>query len=449
MSLWNGKRIRPDVFKIDVERMRRGWYNDKYFSNIVVILEALAAGGYLYSGSNPRGVVNAESVKVGDIEVEMQIFHRRSPQSLVVGIDKVLAMLKQATGFWNKDGTWHDTSSELEVLAVHDGYFAPYGGNPEKVVPAMKIRGRYRDFAILETPIIGCLTRGSRLATNVYETLIAANGKPVLQFAARFDVHEAQTIDGYSYQIAIERYNHDFGASMAPFVSTDSQGDWWNGTGGGTVAHAYVACFLGDLPEAMVRYASVAPIEFKRVALIDFRNDCVGDTIATLQAFWKEYVKYLKDGNREMAERFRLSGIRPDTSGSLRDVSVERLGRTDLDCGVNPRLVWKLRETLDNAGRMLDGRFEYKEEAERFAKNVKIIVSGGFRPEKIKMFETLGVPVDVYGVGSYFLENCSKCGTNNDFTADITRVKVDGEWIEMAKVGRKTCENKDLEIVQL
>lgn len=449
MSLFNGKRINTDIFKIDFERMRRGWYNDKYFSNIVAILEALAVGDYLYGGSNPYGIVDADKVKVGDIEVEMQIFHRRKPYSIVTGTDKAIAMLRGATGFWDKNDTWRDTSSNLEVLSVEDGYLAPYGGDPIRVTPVMKIRGRYRDFAILETPVIGCLTRGSRLATNVYETLKAANGKPVLQFAARFDVHEAQPIDGYSYQIAVSRYNHDFGTTVTPFVSTDSQGDWWNGTGGGTVAHAYIACFLGDLSEAMVQYAAVAPLEYKRVALIDFRNDCVHDTMATIKALWRKHLEYLKKGDFEMAERFRLFGVRPDTSGSQRDVSIEPLGDPRLDCGVNPRLVWKLRKALDGAVQYLDPPFEYKKEAEQFVSGVKIIVSGGFRPDKIRMFEKLGVPVDVYGVGSYLLENCSTCGTNNDFTADITRVKVAGKWVEIAKVGRRTCENSDLAVVQL
>jgi nicotinate phosphoribosyltransferase len=43
----------------------------------------------------------------------------------------------------------------------------------------------------------------------------------------------------------------------------------------------------------------------------------------------------------------------------------------------------------------------------------------------------LQVPVDIYGVGSFFFE-----GENNDFTADIVRVKIDGSWHDMAKTGR-------------
>ena len=39
-------------------------------------------------------------------------------------------------------------------------------------------------------------------------------------------------------------------------------------------------------------------------------------------------------------------------------------------------------------------------------------------------------------------------GTNNDFTADIVRVRVGGEWRAMSKIGRRACENPDLVRVQ-
>jgi nicotinate phosphoribosyltransferase len=35
--------------------------------------------------------------------------------------------------------------------------------------------------------------------------------------------------------------------------------------------------------------------------------------------------------------------------------------------------------------------------------------------------------------------------TTTDYTADVVRVKIHGEWIDMAKVGRKVGENENLE----
>ena len=89
----------------------------------------------------------------------------------------------------------------------------------------------------------------------------AAKGKPVLFFPARFDLHEVQAADGYAYEIAVDRFNRDFEGKLRPFVSTDAQGDWWGGAGGGTVAHAAIACFLGDTAAAMMAFAEFVPPE--------------------------------------------------------------------------------------------------------------------------------------------------------------------------------------------
>ena len=51
MSVFDGRRLLPSVFKLDVERMRDGWYSDKYFINITRMLATLAAQGYRFGGS--------------------------------------------------------------------------------------------------------------------------------------------------------------------------------------------------------------------------------------------------------------------------------------------------------------------------------------------------------------------------------------------------------------
>jgi nicotinate phosphoribosyltransferase len=69
-------------------------------------------------------------------------------------------------------------------------------------------------------------------------------------------------------------------------------------------------------------------------------------------------------------------------------------------------------------------------------------VSGGFTPERIAKFEKLGLPVDTYAVGSYFFDNHER--TNTDFTADVVRVKINDNWVDLAKVGRHATDNPDL-----
>ena len=446
MSIFDGKRLTDETFKLDIERMRQGWYSDKYFENINRMLTALSAEGYFYSGDhhNLPEDMSPEQIAVGDIEVEMQWFTRRMGKTTIVGVDKALAMLRHCTGYFKGD-TFVDTSDTLEVSAVQDGTIVKYEGDPLKIQPVIKVRGKYRDFAMLETPTLGILTRSSRVATNVYETLVAARGKPVLFFPARFDVHEVQAADGYAYNIAVQRFNRDHAQDLGPFVSTDAQGDWWGGAGGGTVAHAAIASFLGDTAEAMMQFSNILPPNIPRIALVDFNNDSVRDSLRVLDVMFAKYRELMTDGYKEEAEKYKLFGVRLDTSGSLRDVSVQPLGEPTLDLGVNPRLVFNVRSALDNAWERWDLPQSWKEAAKEFCHNVKIVVSGGFNPEKIRRFEKLDVPVDIYAVGSYLFNNSNS--TVTDFTADVVRVKVHGEWIDMAKVGRQVGENEKLERV--
>jgi nicotinate phosphoribosyltransferase len=150
-------------------------------------------------------------------------------------------------------------------------------------------------------------------------------------------------------------------------------------------------------------------------------------------------------GDKTEAAKYILYGVRLDTSGSLRDVSVEPLGDPALDLGVTPRLVFNVRQAMDNAWEDWVIPEAWEDAAREYCRNVKIVVSGGFNPEKIRRFEKLDVPVDIYAVGSSLFNNNGS--TVTDFTADVVRVKVHGEWIDMAKIGRAPLDNPNLERV--
>lgn len=446
MSLFDGKRLNNETFKLDIERMRRGWYTDKYFANIATMLTVLSKQGYTYQGKEHRlpHTISPQGITCGDIEVEMQWFTRRPNTTIVVGVDKALAMLQHCSGYWDGE-TFVNTSDRLQVWAVQDGCTVHYNGNPLQVQPVLRVRGRYRDFAILETPTLGILTRASRVATNVYETLLAARGKPMMFFPARFDLHEVQAADGYAYQIGVERYNHDYASTLGPFVSTDAQGDWWGGYGGGTVSHSGIASFLGDSSEAMLAFSQVLSPKIPRIALVDFSNDSINVSLRVCRQMFERFIQLLEAGDAEEAERYRLYGVRLDTSATLRDVSIQPLGDPALDLGVNPRLVFMLRQALDMAAESWDIPEHQRDEARHFCRRVKIVVSGGFNPEKIMRFERLNVPVDIYAVGSSLFDNHER--TITDFTADVVRVKVHNQWVDLAKVGRHAVDNPDLERV--
>src|ERR1051326_5898640 len=124
MSIFDGKRLPGAIFKLDVERMRAGWYSDKYFYNIVALLTGLARQGYRFGGTSPDlsdlGLDLAQ-VDTGNVEVEMQWFTRRKPSSIVVGSDKAIAMLRACTGYYDEEGRFVNTFEQLEVEAVQDG----------------------------------------------------------------------------------------------------------------------------------------------------------------------------------------------------------------------------------------------------------------------------------------------------------------------------------------
>ncbi|MGI6358404.1 MAG: nicotinate phosphoribosyltransferase [Bacillota bacterium] len=447
MSKFNGQRLPDHVFQIDVERMRNGWYSDAYFSNTVSILQALSKEQYRFSGQSDLGESVGQGVLIGDIVVEMQFFTRRKPFTLVAGVDEALAILRSCTGYYAQDGTFVNTFDDLEVEAVEDGTFAYYDGDPKEVQPMLRVRGRYRDFAQLETPILGALTEASRIATNVYNVLQAANGKDVLFFPARFAHYKLQALHGYAYSLAVDAYNATHNRRSHALVSTNDQGGWWGGKGGGTVSHSSIACFLGDTAETMLQFARIIPPEVPRIALVDFHNDCVGDTLRVIDAMYAKFIELYRENRLTEAEAYRLYAVRPDTSGSMRDVSVSPLGDKSLDCGVNPRLVWQLRQAIDSAYLRFDGRADEMDIAQDYCRQVKIVVTGGFDAEKIKRFESLQVPADIYGVGSSLLENSSATGTNNDYTADIVRVRIDDRWYNLSKVGRKAGSNPMLQRV--
>jgi len=241
----------------------------------------------------------------------------------------------------------------------------------------MHIVGFYREFAHLETQYLGILARSTMIATNMRAVVDAANGKPIFFMGARHTHWKTQESDGAAAMVG-----------GATYVGTDAHGSAVGDRGMGTMPHSLIAVYGGDLGEACRAFAehNAGPV----TALVDFNNDSLGDT---------------KKANDVLGKR--LAAVRLDTSGSLIDKCMEAEGLH----GVNPDLVFKVRRFLDNNLKRPD---------------VKIVVSGGFNADKIMTFESLGVPVDMYGVGSSVLVG------SNDFTADI--VKVDGKLV--SKVGR-------------
>ena len=100
MAIFNHTRLTQNELDLDIRGLRRGVYSDKYFDNVAHVLGGAIAAHDTFSGHSPRLLsVDPAGVSVGDLEVEAQIFNRRSPIALVAGVDNALVMLRHATGY--------------------------------------------------------------------------------------------------------------------------------------------------------------------------------------------------------------------------------------------------------------------------------------------------------------------------------------------------------------
>jgi nicotinate phosphoribosyltransferase len=425
------ERLAPDVFRLPIEKIRAGYKSDIYFARTKLILERDARRD----------------------RVTMQVFQKH-PDAVIVGTDQTVAILHVGAGRyrdraraeslferylaaerrlyaswralpeldWSRyepvarevfeisrelAALWEPAWRELEVSSLYDGETAtPFE-------PVMHIEGEYASFAHLETLYLGALAEGTRIATNTRDVVAAANGKPVIMFGARHEGHEAQAGSGYAAYV---------GGAIG--VSTDEQGEWWGSTGLGTVPHALIAVYGGDTTVATLKFdeyinrtsdaighltaKGTAEGHVNLTSLVDFQNDVVNTSLGVAHALGA-----------------RLWGVRVDTSETLVDRAIlreleEKGGEARYQLrGVTPRLVQLLREALDRQG----------------YPHVRIVASGGFDADKIRRFEALGVPVDVYGVGSALVH-----GSGFDHTADI--VRVGGR--PLAKTGRRYVPSERL-----
>jgi nicotinate phosphoribosyltransferase len=323
---------------------------------------ALAANVLRATKKNPRVVLQVTAKRDGWLS----------------GIDEAIAILKVGVEDW----------SALTVNALYEGDLI------EEWDTVMTIEGDYAVFAHLETLYLGALAHRTRVCTNVREIVDIARAKSVFFFGARDDHFLMQAGDGFAATIA--------GAKR---VSTQAQGALGGGKVVGTVPHSLIAAFGGDTVAATKHLAKQLADDVPLLALVDYENDVVRAAV--------EIARALGD---------RLWGVRLDTSEHMVDRSVlAQLGAFN-PTGVNPQLVWNVRNALDTEG---------------FG-DVQIVVSGGFDAERVQAFEDEGAPVDAYGVGSAAYK-----GTF-DFTADI--VLLGGK--PQARAGRKLRPNPKLERVK-
>lgn len=272
-------RVPAERFHLPVERLRDGYYSDKYFVRARQVL--------MGAGRNP--------------DVTMQVFQKQS--AWLGGVDEAIAILRTCLtpGF---------AFTDLDVRALHDG------DDVEARETVMHISGPYVAFAHLETAYLGVLARRTRVATNTRLVVEAAWPKPVMFFPARFDHWLVQTGDGYAAHIA-----------GAIGVSTDAQASWWGSHGIGTVPHSLIAAFGGDTVAATRAFAEQMPADVQIITLVDFDNDCVGTSLDVARALGARLAGVRLDTSESMVDRsvvarmgdFDPRGVNPRLVRNVRD----------------------------------------------------------------------------------------------------------------------------------
>nr|WP_240739250.1 hypothetical protein [Marinitoga lauensis] len=286
------KRLHPKVFKVPIDRIRMGYYSDKYFTRYVEVLK-----------KDNRHV-----------NVLYQYFPRKD--CVVVGIDEALAILRFGTGYYKNEekanelfnqilslekalqnaahkmdkeellkitskkwdlrmllnDLWVDKWNEIEVKALYDGDEA------KDMEPVLTIEGDPAYFGYLETILLGVLARATSTATSVKKVVDVANGKPILFFSARFDHFWVQATDGYAALKA-----GAFG------VSTDANADYWGIESLGTIPHALIASYDGDTTAAAIAFDKHIDEKVNRIVLVDWDNDVIGTTLKLVDRFY-EYI---------------------------------------------------------------------------------------------------------------------------------------------------------------
>ena len=254
---------------------------------------------------------------LADTAVTAEIFTSR--EGVLAGMEEAIYLLR------NRD---------LEIWALPEGVAM---GSKEVV---MRIRGRYGDFGIYETPLLGLLASSSGWATAARNCKTAAAERRVICYGARH-LHPAvaPVMERAAVIGGADGCSCILGALLLGRAPV------------GTIPHA-AFLIVGDTVKLAKAYDRFVTEDAPRIILVDTFKDEAEEALRVAEA--------LKD---------KLNGIRLDTPGERG--------------GVTAGLVRETRARLDQAG------FEH----------VQIVVSGGLNLERITTLAEAGA--DAFGVGSF------------------------------------------------
>lgn len=348
--------MKKPIFKFDFNKLiKQGYYSAIYFKKTKKIIDQFIDDSQIAT-------------------LQFTFFNNKDVK--VCGISESVQLLKAMIS--------KEDFKKIKIYGVNDGDIV------NSSTPILVIQGPYKLFAIYENLIDGILARRTSVCNNCYKLLKVLKQNEVLYMADRTDDYIVQPYDGYAAYVGGIR-------NFVTEASVKYLKQFNDITVSGTVPHALIQQFNGNLSQALKAYHKTFPQD-KLVALIDYNNDVEN-----------EIINLKKSGIRD------LDFIRIDTSANLVDFSIQRRYKNWKNnknlYGVNPTLVNIVRKTLDKCG---------------FNKT-KIIISSGLDTQKVKVFIKNHSPVDLYGIGSSLITR------NIHYCADLVMINKHHQ----AKYGRK------------
>lgn len=245
------------------EEIRSGATTDVYFPRAVDVLER-------------EGLADTQvfaEVTAGNIPVQTDpdpLEHT----GLLAGLDEALALLE---------------GHKIDVWALPEGTRFPAKDARGTRFPVLQISGAYREFAVLETPLLGLLCHATGIATKTARMRVLAGDASIISFGIR-RMHPAiaPMVDRAAYIAGADGVSGVLGAKR---IGIEPRG---------TMPHAMILIF-GDSGKAFAAWNKRTPKEIPRVALVDTFSDEARETEAAVSAMGHD-----------------LHAVRLDTPGSRR-----------------------------------------------------------------------------------------------------------------------------------
>ncbi|HVH15920.1 MAG TPA: nicotinate phosphoribosyltransferase [Candidatus Angelobacter sp.] len=299
---------------------------------------------------NPRKFHTATEEEIKSAETSDVYFERTKEILEKEGLSNIHVTAEITTSSLPKNWEWGILAGVEEAAHLLEGLnigvrscaegtlFRPVDSSGVRE-PVMILEGRYLDFCLYETPLLGLLCQASGIATMASRVRRAAGTKTVFSFGIR-RAHPALApmIDRSCFIGGFNAVSSIIGAKLLNKNPT------------GTMPHSLIIA-IGDQVRAWKSFDKYMPKEVPRIALVDTYCDEKTESIMAAETLGKA-----------------LYGVRLDTPSSRR--------------GSFPEIIREVRWELDSRG----------------FKDVKIFVSGGLDDESVSGLSQSGA--DGFGVGT-------------------------------------------------